>query len=145
MSTPVQIKDGSGSGADAKVTKVGELVVGAYAHDEVVTVTLDVATQGYGFYSPKAGMRFIITGLLVAGNLSISANALATVTVYEAENFDTATEGKLLLQFGITRLQTFPIMPLNISVAEGKFINAKTDDDDVFLTIMGYFIPVLEQ
>jgi hypothetical protein len=141
MSTPVQIKDGTGTGSDARVTTVGELVVSAYAHDEVVTVTLGVAAQGYGFYSPIADMKFIITGLLAAGNLAISANALATVTVYEAENFDTATEGKLLLQFGITRLQTFPIVPLNILVNEGKFINAKTDDDDVFLTIMGYYIP----
>ena len=34
-------------------------------------------------------------------------------------------------------------LALNILVNEGRFIIAKTDDDDVFLTIMGYYIPAL--
>ncbi len=87
----------------------------------------------------------LATGIIAAGNLSIAANALATVIVYEASADDTATVDKSLIQFGITRLQTFALSPLNILSEEGKFINAKTDDDDVFLTVMGYYIPALAE
>ena len=33
--------------------------------------------------------------------------------------------------------------PLNILVAEGRFINGKTSDDDIHMTITGHFIPAL--
>jgi hypothetical protein len=127
----------------ARVTPLGQLVTAPFAYDETKFVVLGTADAGVNFYKPKAGKQFVITGLIAAGNLSIAANALATVIVYEASSDATATVDKSLVQFGVTRLQTAPLLPLNILVEEGKFVNAKTDDDDVFLTIMGYYIPTL--
>jgi hypothetical protein len=141
VSTPVKIVDGSGTYTQAKVTTIGQVVTGHYAYDETKFNALGTAAAGYTFYSPKAGQQFVITGIIVAGNLAISANALATVVVFEASDEDVATEDKVLLQVGVTRLQTYGISSLNILVSEGAFVNAKTDDDDVFMTIMGYYVP----
>ncbi len=146
MTLPVVIEghDHPNSGiTQAKVTASGALVVGSFAYDETQFNELGTADAAVNFYKPKASKQFVITGLIAAGNLSIAANALATVIVYEASTDATATVDKSLVQFGVTRLQTFPLLPLNILVEEGKFVNAKTDDDDIFLTIMGYYIPSL--
>ena len=35
------------------------------------------------------------------------------------------------------------LFPLNILVAPGKYVNAKTTDDDIHMTIMGYYISEL--
>lgn len=127
--------------ANAKVTSSGALVTAAFAYDETKFGELGTDDAGVNFYKPKADQQFVIRGIIAAGNLSIAANALATVVVYEAAASDTATADKTLIQFGVTRLQTLSLLPLNILVNEGKFINAKTDDDDIFMTIMGYYIP----
>lgn len=128
---------------EAAITSRGALVTASYDYDLTEFNLLGTDDAGVNFYKPIVGKRFVVTGLIASGNLSISANALATVVIYEASSDTTATADKVLIQFGITRLQTLPLLPLNIRAAEGKFINAKTDDDDVFLTIMGYYVPGL--
>ena len=123
------------------ITSRGAMVVAPYDYDLAEFNELGTADAGVNFYPPVTHKRFVITGLVAAGNLAIAANALATVIIYEASDTSTATADKVLLQFGVTRLQTLTISPLNIRVNEGKFVSAKTDDDDVFLTIMGYYVP----
>jgi len=125
----------------AAITSRGALVVAPYAYDESEFNLLGTAGTGVTFYKPVADKRFVITGILAAGDLSISANALATVVVFEATSENSSTSTKDRLQFGITRLQVETISPLNILIKEGVFLNAKTDDDNVFMTIMGYFVP----
>ncbi len=34
-------------------------------------------------------------------------------------------------------------LPMNVLVTAGKFVNAKTTDDDVHMTIIGYFVRAL--
>ncbi|KKL60113.1 hypothetical protein LCGC14_2208560 [marine sediment metagenome] len=126
-----------------RIDKKYELVTAPFAYDETQFNELGTADAAVNFYKPKVGKQFVITGIIAAGNLSIAANALATVVVYEGSSTTDTSADKTLIQFGITRLQTEPLLSLNILVNEGKFINAKTDDDDVFLTIMGYYIPAL--
>lgn len=125
----------------ASITSRGALVVAPYSYDETEVKTLGTADAGVTFYKPVVNKRFVITGVLAAGNLSIAANALATVTIFESATEDSATSTKDRLQFGMTRLQVETISPLNILIKEGVFLNAKTDDDDILMTIMGYFVP----
>ena len=53
------------------------------------------------------------------------------------------TVDKFLVQFVVTLDQAIVATPLHILVNSGKFINAKTDNDDVHLTLMGYYIEEL--
>ena len=44
------------------------------------------------------------------------------------------------MQFGMGSLTSLAIVPLNILVNKGVWLNAKTGDDDVHMTIMGYYV-----
>jgi len=127
----------------ARVTRTGQLVVAPFAYDETKFNVLDVAGTAVNFFTSKADSQFVITGVIATGDLQIAANAVAEVVILEGDNETDATGTKTLIQFGITRLQSVSYLPLNLLVTEGKFVNAKTDDDDVHMTIMGYFIPAL--
>ena len=144
MTLPVVIQghDHPKSGiTEAKVTSTGALVTSAFAYDETKFGELGTAGTAVNFYKPKAGFSFVITGMIATGDKQIQASSDATVVVFEASNATTSTQDKVLLQFVLTQSTVISIVPLNIFVAEGKFINAETDDDDVHLNIMGYYIP----
>jgi len=59
---------------------------------------------------------------------------------------DTAAEAtvtKTLFSVSVLQYDQITIVPMNLLVSEGKFVNAKTTDDDVHLTLFGYYIPEL--
>ena len=47
----------------------------------------------------------------------------------------------VILQFGMARLSVLPLVPLNLVIAEGAYLNAKTDDNTINMTIFGYYVP----
>ncbi len=135
----VNILDGKGKGRKAIVTSIGQIVVAPYAYDEVKFVKLDTAAQGYTFFKPKVGEQFVLTGVIMTADKNVTTDCL--VDVYEATAEDSATIETSIFQFEILKNDDRQITGLNILANEGKFINAKTDDDDVFTTLMGYYIP----
>ena len=60
--------------------------------------------------------------------------------VYEASSEGTTTVDKVLFEEAMVRGEKATLIPLNILVNEGKFVNAKTTDDDIHMTITGYFV-----
>ena len=138
----VQLSGGT-RGAFAQVTPSGELVVAPLAYDETEFNELAVADTAYNFYGPKAEQQFVFTGLLAYADKQVSSVTNAPVVVYEATSEDTATVDKVLLQFELGQNQSLPLSGLHILVNSGVWINGKTDDDDVHMTLMGYFIPEL--
>lgn len=143
MTTPIHITDGGGTKNKAKVSSIGQVVTAPFAYDETSFNILDVDSTAYNFYKPKAGKQFVITGIIAQGDQDITANTSPRVVVYESDGAASTTEDKVLLEFVVTRSQGFVFAPLNILVNEGKFINALTVDDDVHMTITGYYIPSL--
>ena len=128
------------NGNEAHVTSSGELVVAPLHYDETKFNELAVDNTGYNFYGPLPGKQFVITGFIAVGDQQITANANANVIIYEAADTGTTTVDKILVQFVIKQDQDIPMPGLHILVNKGKFVNAKTDDDDVHLTLMGYYI-----
>ena len=128
---------------EAGVTALGQVVIGTVAYDETEFNELATINTAFNFYQPKSGQQFVITAILAYGDKQVSTSTNATVIIYEAVTDVTITVSKVLLQFEIGQNQSLPFSPLNLLVAEGVFINAKTDDDDIHMTIMGYYIPVL--
>lgn len=137
MSLPVDI---TFNGRTANVTLSGQLVVGALAYDETSFNELAEVNTAYNFYKPKSQHAFIITRLLAFADKDINDASDTVVVVYEASAENTATVDKTLLQFGMGKLTVLPLQ-LNLFVNEGKYLNAKTGDDDIHLTIMGYYVP----
>lgn len=131
------------NGKEVQVTPSGELVIAPLRYDETEFRELAEDDTAYNFYEPLPGKQFVITGFIAVGDQQITGNANANVVIYEAADTGTVTVDKILVQFVIKQDQDIPVTGLRTLVNAGKFINAKTDDDDVHLTLMGYFIEEL--
>ncbi len=94
------------------------------------------------FTSP-AGFQFVITGIFLVADKEVAANASATVVIYEASADNTTTEDRVLFETAIIQDQIQSLPAMNVIVNHGKYVNAKTTDDDIHMTIMGYFLPKL--
>jgi len=133
---PVRI---TGTNTDVHVTKAGQLVTAPFAYDEVVAITLDVDDQAYNFYKPVVDKQFVLTGILLTADSNVTGSAL--IDIYEGTTVSDTVISKAILHVEILKNGSRDITGLNIIVSSGLYVNAKTDDDDVFVTIMGYYIP----
>lgn len=142
MGISVRVKGGR-KGREVEVTSSGELVTAPLHYSETVHKELAVDATAYNFYGPKPGKQFVITGLIYNADQQVSNTAGAEVIIYEAGTVDTTTVDKVLHQDDMIRNDRVVAVPLYILVNGGKWINAKTSDDDVHMTIMGYYIDAL--
>lgn len=131
------------NGKDAKVTPSGELVVAPLHYDDTKFNELAEPNVGYNFFGPLPQKQFVVTGVWFRADKDVSNIADATVVIYEAANTDTTTVDKILRQFAVVREDIIDTSPLRILVNAGKFVNAKTDDDDIHMNITGYYIEEL--
>jgi hypothetical protein len=144
MSTPCHIKDGSGSSSKAKVTSNGQLITSPLSYDLTQFIELAEPNTAYSFYPPKTCCNFIITGFIAKADKQVSSTVDADVVIYEAGSDSTTTVDKVLFQTAMTQGDQVIANPLNILVNVGKFVNVKTTDDDIHVTIMGYYVPEAE-
>ena len=144
MTTPTNIVDGSGSKSKAKVTNAGQLVTASLSYDLTIFNELGEINTAYNFYEPKAGCNFVITGVVAVADKQVSSAASADVVIYEAASAAATTVSKVLIQTAMVQDQIQIFLPINILVNEGVYINAKTTDDDIHMTIMGYYIIKVE-
>jgi hypothetical protein len=142
MSAPVRIVDGSGTTITAKVSDIGELVTSGYSYEEASNALLDVVDTAYNFFIPKPSQQFVITTIMVRANKLVSAVSDATVDIYEANSASSTTISKSLFQTQIVESQIITLTNIRLLVTEGLFVNAKTDDDDITVNMLGYYIPI---
>ena len=140
MTLPVNIKD-SDSGKVAKVTKFGQLVVAPIAYSIPVTQEMDVIDTAFNFVTPEQGQSIVITDIVIAANKDVSPTEPAIVEVYTADANDSITVITEILLTQIPRSTTVPITGLNLLIGEGVWVNSKTNDNNVSLTIMFYRVP----
>lgn len=136
----VRIGDGK-NGTSAKVSTIGQVITAPFAYDETVFKELAEVDTAYNFYGPKVAQQFVMTGVIFRADKQVSANADATVVIYEATTDSSITVSRVLMQFAVVQGDIIPALPLNILVNEGVYVNAKTTDDDIHMTILGYYIP----
>lgn len=127
------------NGRVAEVTSLGQLVVAAAAYDESVFKELAENNIAYNFYPPKTGKQFVITLIRAKADRDVSPTVDAVVVIYEADSATTTTVDKVLHQEAMVKAEDVTL-PVNLLVSAGKFVNAKTTDDDIHMTIMGYYV-----
>lgn len=135
-----KIVSGDGLGFCAKVNQYNQLVIGREQFDESSFNEMGTTGTAYNFFKPRVGYRFVITGAMCYGDRDIDDNNSTIISIYEASSEDSTTEDKVLIKFGVAKKRSAVIPPLNLLVTEGKYVNAQTDDDDIFLTILGHYI-----
>lgn len=123
----------------AGVGPEGYLRTGPVAYSDSATETLAVNNQGYTLIEPRAGMRAIIGGYILDADRNVGANG-ALVEIYEANEADSATVSRSLFAFDIIKQTTRNGFGLNLAVSPSVWINAKTDDNNVRVTLLYYFV-----
>lgn len=140
MATPIVIKSND-SGVTVKVTKFGQLVVAPLQYSTPVSDSLDVINTAFNFITPEQGQSIVITDVIASADNNVSNVVPANVEIYSATSADTTTEETILLSPEIVRADNFIVTGLNLLVPEGLWVNAKTDDNNVLVTIMFYRVP----
>jgi len=139
MAAAVNITD-SDSRITAKVTKFGQLVVAPLAYSTPVVDTLNVINTAFNFIKPQQDHRIVITDIVISADRAVGVNG-ADVQIYEAETAETTTIDTTILDLDMVKQTQLGLTGLNLLVPEGKFVNAKTDDVNILVTIMFYRVP----
>lgn len=142
MAIDVHIKGGLNS-KPVKVTPSGELVVAPLSYDLTKFNLMNVANTSFSYYEPLSNKQFIVKSIIVFADRSINDANSTVIEIYESQSPDSIDVDKTILKFGMAKLSVLPIVPLNILVSEGVWLNAKTDDTNILLTITGNYIDVI--
>ena len=137
------IVDGTGNKYKTCVTPIGQLVTAPFAYDDVIYKELAVNDTAYNFFLPQAGKQFVITGFYAKADKQVSSTTEADFIIYEATGLAVTTVSKILFETAMLQYDQLSLIGLNLLVNTGVWINGKTTDDDVHVTMMGYYIPEL--
>lgn len=143
MTLKTEIVDGTGDSNRAKVTKYGQLIVAPLDYSTVSTTKMEVANTAYSYISPKMGFKIVITEILLYANKNVGAGD-ATVIIYTSDVGPTSTTVKeTIIETEMVKQTTRDLTGLNLIITEGgRWVNGKTDDDDVFCSIGYYYVPL---
>ena len=133
------------AGVASALGPLGQVITSAWEYDDTIFNVLDVDDTAYNFYPPRGNRQFVITGIYAVADKQVSASASASVVIYEATSITDTVASRVLLQTAMVQDQVQLFAPLNILVNRGTFVNAKTTDDDVHMTITGYYIPAVDR
>lgn len=141
MTIPTVIKDPK-SGNTARVTEFGQLVVAPIQYSTPVSIELNVIDTAFNFAVPKDSKSIVITDIIVSADKSVSATTPAEVEVYTSSSPESSVAINNILQPRLVRSNNLTLTGLNLLIDEGVWINAKTNDASILLTIMFYRVPV---
>ena len=138
---PVTLVDRSGKAA--LFNELGELQVAEGDFDLTKFIELAEPATAYNFYLPLIGKQFVITGILAFADKDVLDSSDTTITIYEASTPAATTADRIIVEYGMGRLSVLPYPNVRLLASEGVYINAKTDDDDIHLNLIGHFIPTI--
>lgn len=124
----------------ARVSQFGELVCAPYAYSKPYFQNMGTAATAYNFVEPKQNQFFVITGIIVQANKNVNATTGQIVDIYEADEATDTTIDTSIIEIELIKNDKVVMTPLNIAVTAGKFVNGKTEDDDVLATVFGYYV-----
>lgn len=130
----------AGDGKLAAFNSAGEMLIASGDYDEVSFNELAEINTAYNFFKPDGAKQFLLTGFLVYGDKQVNSSTNATVVIYEASQPDSIAEDRVLFQFEVGQNQSIPFPNIRILGTKGAYVNAKTSDDDIHMTIVGHYI-----
>ncbi len=139
MSISSHIKDGKGTSALACVTSRNQLVTAPLEFSKMYSAFAGVINTAFNIVPPLTDRQFVITDIILYANKSVGTGD-ATVTIYEANSPDTLTVDETVFQQEMVKQTSLALTGLNIIVTTGKWVNIKTDDNDIFVNMAGYYV-----
>ena len=142
MSIETQVEGSQGT--KLEISPLGEALIRPFDYSMPEFNDMDLVDTAYNFFKAKGNQQFIITDVIAVADRDVGVNG-ATVIIYEATDDATIVVDKTILQLELAKSTTppFTLTGVLLKTSPGKHISAKTDDDDVFMTIAGYYIPEL--
>lgn len=135
----VQLVDGSGTGNVATISENGQLVVSPVSANSVKFVEMTVNGIGYTLVPPSIeGKDIILSGLFITADGSVTGQAI--VDVYLANASGSATIDTSIFKFEILKQNTLILSNLNIRLEKGLWLNSKTDDNNIQITALYYYL-----
>lgn len=131
--------EGAGSGKIANVSDNNELITRPFNYSEPEFQNMNVDDTAFNFFDPEAGKQFIITTVVLDADRNVGQDG-ASVVIYEASADNSTVVDKTLFQFDIPKNGNRTMTNQLSKVNEGKFVNGKTNDNNVLGTIAGYYI-----
>lgn len=120
-----------------EATDNGEFVTAPIAYSTGKFQEMDAINTAFNFHKPKVGKLFVITAFIISANRNVGVNG-AAIEFYEANSAGTITVGETILKLDMAKNDILPIIGINSILSEGAFLNGKTDDASVLVTIAGY-------
>lgn len=134
---PVQFQLVGRNNRVVEVSPNGEVAVASLEYSTGKFNNMNVNDAAFNFHEPTAGKRFVVTGMIITTNRDVGVNG-AVIEFYETSAVDSTVVDKTVSRFDMVKNQNIPISGINIILAEGSFLNGKTDDASALVTITGY-------
>ena len=134
------LKSGGGSGDEAKVTSLGQLVTAPLSFSEPYTATVNATGTAFVIARGYASKRFVVTDILLDADRNVSANTAGTVQIYEAVSATATAVYKNVLTIEMLKNTNRVITGLNMVVSEGYWLNIQTTDATIYATVLGYYV-----
>ena len=128
------------NGNPIAVSLDGELRASAVA-DKTKFQNMDATATAFSFFPPIAGQQFCITLMRYKAAQDVATNVDAAVIIYQDDEVGgtAAAAADILHQDALVRGQD-ATLPALLLVDAGKFVNAKTSDATIPMTIMGHYV-----
>lgn len=123
-----------------KIVNDGAMAVLPPHYNKIFSVKLEAASTVYNVVPAKANQYFVTQTIILTANKNVGVND-ATVSIYVGvSSEDTLTTQSEYLTLEMPSKSDKVISDMNL-ITEGKgvWINAVTDDDDVYVTLLGYY------
>lgn len=139
MTIKTRLVDGRGKAHQAEVTSRGQLVVSSIDFSVFHSVILSTINTGFEIVPPKTGKIFIITTIELYADKSVGASD-ASVQLYESDESAVTTIVNPVFNTEIPKVRDRVLTGLNVQVSSGKFLNAKTNDNNIYVNVAGYYV-----
>lgn len=120
------------------VSENGEMHVAPLHHNQSIHYKMDTINTAYTFAEIQTGKEMHLENILIYANKGVGTND-ATVTIYTSLEANSLIIEDTIMEFEIPKYGTRDLIGLNLRLGGGVYLNAKTDDNDIFLTMMGFY------
>jgi len=136
----VKLVDSNGKGSGVRVSQNGQMIIAPIAFSIPVQKSLNVDNQVFNLATARVAHRIIITDVILIGDRNIGVND-ATVDIYAADFIDSSTIVKSIFSLDVAKNASIVMTGLNMVTDVGVFLNAKSSDSTVSLTVGYYYLP----
>ena len=132
----------SKTGRSATVLSNGSLAVAPVQSSTTYNAELITDDVVVNVVPARANHIFCLTGIFLTGNEKVETTVPATVTIFTGDSETTIAADAIttLLTIPVFKESTRDINPILVEAEEGKWINGVTTDDDISITIFGYYL-----